>query len=125
MEVTEDNSGLEGTTPVWVPEQMLSAWADYSFYDGSAAGLTVGAGFRHIGESELNATNTAGKVPDVNLVDLALSYDLSYMSPSLSGTEVGLSVSNLFNEEYYSCFDELNCWVGSERTVQAKVAYTF
>ncbi|MFL1482867.1 TonB-dependent siderophore receptor [Marinobacter sp. LN3S78] len=125
VEVTEDNTGLEGNTPVWVPEQMLSAWADYSFFDGSAEGLTLGAGFRHIGESELNATNTAGKVPDANLVDLALTYDLSYAAPSLSGTEVGLSVNNLFNEEYYSCFDELNCWVGAERTVQAKVSYTF
>ncbi|WP_328188025.1 TonB-dependent siderophore receptor [Marinobacter sp. OP 3.4] len=125
VEVTEDNTGLEGNTPVWVPEQMLSAWADYSFFDGSVAGLTLGAGFRHIGESELNATNTAGKVPDANLVDLALTYDLSHAAPGLSGTEVGLSVNNLFNEEYYSCFDELNCWVGEERTVQAKVSYTF
>lgn len=125
MEVTEDNSGLEGNRPVWVPEQLLSAWADYSFYEGNAAGLIVGAGVRHIGESEVNASNTAGKVPEVNLVDLALTYDLSYVAPDLAGTEVGLSVNNLFNEEYYTCFDELNCWVGAERTIQAKVSYTF
>ena len=125
MEVTEDNSGLEGKTPVWVPEQLLSAWADYSFYDGSAAGLTIGAGVRHIGEAEVNATNTAGKVPDVNLVDLALTYDVGQLAPDLRGTELGLSVNNLFNEDYYTCFDELNCWVGAERTVQAKVSYTF
>lgn len=125
VEVTEDNTGLEGNTPVWVPEQLLSAWADYTFFDGHAAGLTLGAGFRHIGEAELNATNTAGKVPDANLVDLALTYDLSHVAPDLTGTKVGLSINNLFNEEYYSCFDELNCWVGAERTVQAKVSYTF
>lgn len=125
MEVTEDNSGLEGKTPVWVPEQLLSAWADYSFYDGSAAGLTIGAGVRHIGEAEVNATNTAGKVPDVNLVDLALTYDVGQLAPDLRGTELGLSVNNLFNEDYYTCFDELNCWIGAERTVQAKVSYTF
>lgn len=124
VEVTEDNSGLEGKTPVWVPEQMLSLWGDYGVLAGPLQGLTAGAGVRYIGEAELDAANT-GKVPDATLVDLALTYELGHASASLQGAELGLSVNNLFDERYYSCFDSMNCWFGAERTVEASVSYTF
>lgn len=124
VEVTEDNSGLEGNTPVWVPEQMLSLWGDYGFLGGPLQGLTAGAGVRYIGEAELDAANT-GKVPDATLVDLAFTYELGYASASLQGAAVGLSVNNLFDERYYSCFDSMNCWFGAERTVEASVSYSF
>ena len=125
VEVTRDNSGLEGRTPVWVPEQLVSAWADYGFYDGTLRGLTAGVGVRYIGEAELNATTNEGKVPDSTLVDIALRYDLGQAAAGFSGTTLGLSVNNLADERYYSCFDELNCWFGEERTVEASVAYSF
>jgi iron complex outermembrane recepter protein len=125
VEVTKDNTGLEGQTPVWVPEQLLSLWADYGFYDGPLDGLVAGIGTRYIGEAEYNAATNEGEVPDVTLVDIALRYDLGQASQSLRGTELGLSVNNLTNERYYSCFDASNCWFGEERTVEASVSYTF
>ncbi len=124
VEVTEDNSGLEGKTPVWVPEQLISAWADYTFFDGVLAGTRAGMGVRYIGEAELDALNT-DKVPDATLLDIALGYDLGYASTALRGATVGLSVNNLLDERYYSCFDGLNCWFGAERSVEAKVGYSF
>ena len=125
VEVTEDNTGLEGKTPIWVPEQMVSAWADYGFYDGALRGLTAGAGVRYIGEAELDAVTNEGKVPSATLVDVAIRYDLGMASAALKGTTLGLSVNNLMDERYYSCFDALNCWFGEERTVEASVAYAF
>ncbi len=124
MEITRDNSGLEGKTPVWVPEQLFSAWVDYGFTSGALKGLTAGTGVRYIGEMELDAANS-GKVPDATLMDLALTYDLRYLSNKLRGAELGLSVNNLFDERYYSCYDANNCWFGAERTVEASVSYTF
>lgn len=124
VETTRDNSGLEGKTPVWVPEKMISAWADYGFYEGSLNGLTIGAGVRHIGEMELDAANS-GNVPEANLVDVALTYDLQHLDEQLKGTEIGLSVNNLFDDRYYSCFDDRNCWFGAERTVEANLSHTF
>ncbi|WP_148863647.1 TonB-dependent siderophore receptor [Marinobacter fonticola] len=131
-EVTEGNSEanagsvgvVEGTTPVWVPEHMASAWADYSFFDGVLAGLNAGMGVRYIGEAELDASNT-DQVPDATLLDLALGYDLGYVSSTLRGASIGVSVNNATDERYYSCYDGLNCWFGAERTVEASLAYTF
>lgn len=125
VEVTRDNTGLEGQTPVWVPEQLMSVWADYGFYQGPLDGLVAGIGARYIGEAEYNAATNEGKVPDATLVDIALRYNLGRVASSLRGTELGLSVNNLTDERYYSCFDSSNCWFGEERTVEASVSYTF
>ncbi len=125
VEVTKDNNGLQGQTPVWVPEHLLSVWADYGFYNGPLDGLVAGIGARYIGESEYDATTNEGQVPDVTLLDIALRYSLGQLSPGLRGTELGLSVNNLTNERYFSCYDSSNCWFGEERTVEASVSYTF
>jgi len=125
VEVTKDNTGLEGQTPVWVPDQLVSVWADYGFYDGPLDGLVAGLGVRYIGESEYDAATNEGEVPDATLIDVALRYNLAELSHTLKGTEVGLSVNNLTDERYYSCFDSSNCWFGEERTVEASVSYTF
>lgn len=125
VEVTKDNSGLEGQTPVWVPEQLVSAWADYGFYEGPLNGLVAGLGVRYIGEAEYDAATNDGQVPDATLIDVAFRYSLGQLSHTLRGTELGLSVNNLTDERYYSCFDANNCWFGEERTVEASVSYTF
>ncbi|OUR72526.1 ligand-gated channel protein [Methylophaga sp. 41_12_T18] len=124
MEVTKDNSGLEGKTPVWVAEQTASLWANYDVSSGSFAGLRAGLGIRYIGETELDAANT-DTVPSYTLVDLALSYDLGQLDSSMRGTTVSATANNVFDERYYSCYDGNNCWFGAERTVEATVKYEF
>ncbi|MFG1496286.1 TonB-dependent siderophore receptor [Saccharospirillum sp. HFRX-1] len=124
VEITEDETDLEGKTPVWVPEQLLSVWADYGFYNGALDGLTVGLGLRYIGESQLNEQNT-DTVPSTTLMDMSLGYDLGSLNERLNGAELGLSVNNLLDERYATCFDDDNCWFGAERTVEASVSYTY
>ena len=125
VEITKDNSGLKGKTPVWVPEHLLSGWADYSFDQGVLDGLVAGIGARYIGEAEYDATTNTGHVPDVTLLDIALRYDLGKLAHTLRGTEIGLSVNNLTDERYYSCFDSSNCWFGEERTLETSISYSF
>lgn len=125
VEVTKDNAGLKGKTPVWVPEQLLSLWADYGFYGGPLNGLVAGVGIRYIGESEYDASTNDGSVPDVTLLDIALRYPLGRLAPTLDGTELGLSVNNLTDERYFSCYDSANCWFGEERTLEASLSYSF
>lgn len=124
MEVTEDNGGLEGKTPVWVPNQLLSIWADYQFSSGIVAGMNTGLGIRYIGEAQLDEQNS-DTVPSATLVDLSLGYDLGQRLPLLNGADFGLSVNNVLDERYFSCFDASNCWFGAERTIEASLAYTF
>ncbi|MCH7373191.1 MULTISPECIES: TonB-dependent siderophore receptor [Aeromonas] len=123
MEITRDTTDLQGKTPVWVPEQMASLWSNYHM-SGSLQGMRIGAGLRYVGEAQLDAANT-DTVPDYLLMDLAASYDLAALSHSLKGVEASLSVSNLFDETYYSCYDQNNCWFGAERNMEARLKYVF
>lgn len=124
VEVTKDNNGLEGKTPIWVPEQMLSVWANYDVYTGTLAGTTLGYGLRYIGESEIDSLNS-DKVPSATLMDLSVAYDLAGLNASMMGASVRLTVNNLLDEEYYSCYDSSRCWFGSERNVEASLKYEF
>jgi len=124
MKVTEDNTGLEGKTPIWVPEHAANAWLNYYLYNGMAAGTTIGTGIRYVGETQIDALNT-DQVPDYTLVDMSISYDLSYLSDSLDGSSVSVVASNLFGTEYYSCYDSNNCWFGAERNITANVKFSF
>ena len=124
MEVTKDNSGLKGKIPVWVADESASLWANYDVLEGNLAGLTTGIGVRYVGNTQLDATNSA-TLPSYTLVDLALSYDLGRLDSSLVGTTVSTTVNNLFDKRYYSCYDSNNCWFGAERTVEATIKYEF
>ncbi|WP_417599146.1 TonB-dependent siderophore receptor [Oceanospirillum sp.] len=124
VEITKDNNGLQGKTPVWVPEQMLSAWAQYDIYTGSLAGTTLSSGIRHIGEAQMDAANS-DTVPSATMMDLSVAYDLAGLSPDAYGATARISVSNVFDEASYTCYDGNNCWFGAERTVEASLKYDF
>ena len=76
VEITEDSdNGLEGTTPIYVPTHTANLWANYFVYDGILAGSMSSVGVRYVGEMQVDATNTQGKVPDYTVVDLSFAYD--------------------------------------------------
>lgn len=124
MEITKDTTGLEGNTPIYVPEHAATLWTNYYVYNGILGGSRFGAGARYIGERQMDAANT-DTVPGYTVVDLSLGYDLAYLTNSLQGAAVNLSVNNLFDEDTYACYDSANCWYGEERTVEFKFDYKF
>ncbi|MBJ7536364.1 TonB-dependent siderophore receptor [Marinomonas transparens] len=124
VEVTKDNSGIQGKTPIWVPDQQLSTWLHYAPTQSKLSGTSFGAGLRYIGEMELNAANT-GAVPSATLVDLSIGYDLAQLSPQWQGASLQLAVSNALDETYYSCYDESNCWFGADRSFEISGRYEF
>ncbi len=126
VEVTEDSAnGLQGTTPIYVPTHSASLWSTYNVEQGTFNGLRISAGGRYVGQMNMDATNTQGKVPSYIVADMSIGYDLAQLSDSLTGARAELISSNLFDEEYYTCYDSANCWYGAERTFELKVNYEF
>ncbi|MDC5856995.1 TonB-dependent siderophore receptor [Vibrio europaeus] len=126
MKVTEalDQNSV-GTTPIYVPEHSATLWTNYYVYSGVLSGMRFGGGARYMGEMQMDASNTQGKVPSYTVVDLSLGYELGNMSEALSGAHANLVVNNVFDKEYYSCFDKTNCWFGAEQSVELNVKYDF
>lgn len=116
---------LEGTTPIYVPKHSAMAWTNYYVYSGAFEGARIGAGARYVGEMEMDASNTQGKVPAYSVVDMSLGYELGGVSEMLSGAQANLVVNNLFDQEYYSCYDKTNCWFGAEQSIELNINYNF
>lgn len=125
MEVTKDSgNGLQGKQPIYVPKNAASLWANYFIDSDFLAGTRLGGGVRYVGEMQIDAMNT-DTVDGYTLVDLSIGYDLGEVSTSLLGASLNLVASNLFNEEYYTCYDTANCWFGAERTLELNLNYKF
>jgi iron complex outermembrane receptor protein len=57
-------------------------------------------------------------------MDLMLRVDLGRLSPSLRGSNLRLSVNNLFDKSYVaSCMNETYCYWGDARNVTATFTY--
>ncbi|BCL70596.1 ligand-gated channel protein [Vibrio nigripulchritudo] len=126
IETTKDNNPANvGQVPVFVPKEAANLWSNYYVNDGAMQGLRVGGGVRYVGEAVLNDTNdrNTGKVAGYTLVDMSLGYDLSQFSDSLQGASANFVANNLFNTEYYTCWNESHCWYGQERTVELNVKF--
>ena len=126
MEVKQAyDQSLVGTTPIYVPDHSASVWTNYYLDTGALAGARIGGGARYMGEMQMDASNSQGKVPSYTVVDLSLGYDLGNASESLSGAQANLIVNNLFDKEFYSCYNQANCWFGAEQSVELNIKYDF
>lgn len=114
---------LLGMRPQAVPDVYGSAWANYTFRTGPAAGLTIGAGVRHVGSTFGDDYNTL-RTAAYTVADLALKYELGNLYRRLNGAALTLNVNNLFDKEYYSsCSSGFYCQYANRRTVLAGLRY--
>ena len=68
------NPALVGKAPTNTPQQMASAWADYTFQEGPLSGFGFGGGVRYVGSSFADTANLLS-VPSVVLGDAAIHYE--------------------------------------------------
>lgn len=106
--------------------ETASLWAQYTCYDGPAAGLGVGGGVRYVGENYGDAAN-AIYIPSHTLLDASISYDLGYLSRDLKGWQAQVNGSNLTDEYYVSSCQGsiLYCGLGAGRTVLGTLRYSW
>ncbi|RXJ73929.1 hypothetical protein CS022_06490 [Veronia nyctiphanis] len=59
----------------------------------------VSGGAHYVGEMQMDATITQGKVPACTTVDLSLGHELGEIEPSLDVSAINLFATNAFDEE--------------------------
>lgn len=98
---------------------------DYTFENTPLKGLMLGAGARYTGPMEISPANDAGKLGGTTQYDLAASYRMGEILPSLEGLTLKASAQNITNKETLTCYDATNCWIGRDRTYQLGASYSF
>ncbi|MBJ3817036.1 TonB-dependent siderophore receptor [Shimwellia pseudoproteus] len=121
---TKDDT-YKGKRPTQIPENAFTLWGDYTFTETVLNGVTIGGGARYQGPMEVDPANNAGKLGGTTQFDMAASWDLSPLSPSLAGITLKASAQNLTNKATFTCYDSGNCWIGRDRTVQVGASYRF
>lgn len=121
---TEDDK-YKDKRPTQVPENAFNLWGDYTFDSTPLRGLTLGAGARYTGPMEISPANDPGKLGGTVQYDLAASYQMGDLLPSLAGLTLKASAQNITNKETLTCYDATNCWIGRDRTMQVGASYTF
>ncbi|WP_449545310.1 TonB-dependent siderophore receptor [Lelliottia amnigena] len=121
---TEDDK-YQGKRPTQVPENAFNLWGDYTFDSTPLKGLNLGAGARYTGPMEIAPTNDQGKLGGMTQYDLAASYRMGEIMPSLEGLTIKASAQNITNKETFTCYDATNCWIGRDRTYQVGASYSF
>ena len=107
---------LLGRSPTNTPQQLASAWADYTFQEGPLTGFGFGGGVRYVGPSFADTANTL-VVPSVVLGDLAVHYEWR-------NWRAALNVINVTDETYVaSCASATSCFYGDHRRVTASLGY--
>ncbi len=101
--VTRSSTGNQGTTPVSVPRNMASLWADYRV--DALPGLSLGAGVRHVGWQEIDRM----RMPTYTLLDAAVRYQYQQW-------QFALNVKNLADKTYLSACTGV-CLYGDARNV--------
>lgn len=89
---------LEGKTPVNVPEQQARLYLEYAL--PRPLGLTLTAGANYFGARQVDAANT-DELDAATTVDLGLRYQTRLNGHGLT---LGLNVSNLFDQAYWSYY---------------------
>lgn len=74
---------------------------------------------------EISPANDAGKLGGTTQYDLAASYRMGELAPSLEGLTLKASAQNVTNKETLTCYDATNCWIGRDRTFRVGASYSF
>lgn len=118
-----------GTGLIGVGDGNMSARLDWTAKSGRFAGLSLGAGLRHVEHvygGVVDGVQTY--TPAYTLTDALVSYDLGAADARLKGLRLSANVTNVFDRQYLtSCY--LNyfawCWYGQRRTAQATVSWSW
>ncbi|MBS1086481.1 TonB-dependent siderophore receptor [Gluconobacter sphaericus] len=109
-----------------------SLFAFYTMPSGPAKGLGFGGGMRYSNKSYGGEASYGSVwVPQYAVFDASIRYDLSNLSHSLHGWNVGASVRNLFDKNFianclsYASYGQEFCYYGERRNAQANIGFNW
>ncbi|GBR71877.1 TonB-dependent siderophore receptor [Gluconobacter kanchanaburiensis] len=109
-----------------------SLFAFYTMPSGPAKGLGFGGGMRYSNKSYGGEASYGSVwVPQYAVFDASVRYDLSNLSRSLHGWNVGASVRNLFDKNFianclsYASYGQEFCYYGERRNAQANIGFNW
>lgn len=112
----DPDSSLIGKTPPNTPQQVASAWGDYTIKNGRFTGLGFGAGVRYRGASYADLANQF-LVPSAVVGDAAIHYEWD-------GWRLALNVNNILDKTYVaSCSSIYACYYADRRRATASISY--
>ncbi|MBB4952603.1 iron complex outermembrane receptor protein [Agrobacterium vitis] len=119
-EIKEDGiNGNVGKRPQRVPNNIASAWLDYTIPgDGVRGDLTLGGGVRYVGSSYGDDANTV-KVAAYTVVDAMASYKVT------NNVTLAVNAKNLFDKKYVTTTYYGSSYYGDRRTVLGTLKYTW
>ncbi|WP_297574978.1 TonB-dependent siderophore receptor [uncultured Deefgea sp.] len=121
MSISNGDPLQEGKRPRQSPEQLASAWLNYT----PVHGARLGGGVRYVGKSYADIANQL-EVPAVTLFDLSLSVDMGIWWSQMKGASLQVTGKNLFDKDYVaSCYDENYCYFGNARSVVTSFKYVW
>ncbi|MFG1359077.1 TonB-dependent siderophore receptor [Xanthobacter pseudotagetidis] len=112
-EITEGE--YAGNRPANVPENMGNVWLQYSFKNGTLAGLGIAGGVRYVG-SRYALDNNSIFLDANTLFDAALTYEKGPYKAQIN-------VNNIANETYVASCGFFGCYYGNGRTVIGQLSY--
>lgn len=129
--VEDDDPTIVGQQVELVPWHQAALWAMYDFASRGVPGLTLGAGIKYFGKTNLPDDvdidpngRSYRNVPGYVTVDALARLDLGALNPSMKGFQAQLNAKNLLNKKTYSCTSALaGCNYGQPRSVLATLSY--
>jgi iron complex outermembrane recepter protein len=120
--IEDDDPDLVGKRRSLIPLHQVSFWAAYDFTSLGIRGLTLGAGARYVGRTNLPEADL--EVPSYVLVDAMASLDLGKVNGAWNGYHAQFNAKNLFDEDSVSCSLAVQgCDYGQPATFTGTVSY--
>lgn len=113
-----------GKSVPYVPKNMFSVFADYTFSSTRLKGFGINWGARYTGFTYADNVESFKTLPYI-LFDLGAHYDFGQSISALRGLKAQLAVSNLANTYYVSECQTDYCYLGQGRRVYGNLTYNW
>ncbi|MET0313437.1 MAG: TonB-dependent siderophore receptor [Hansschlegelia sp.] len=122
--IEDEDSSIVGQQLSLVPWNQASVWAIYDVTRAGVPGLSIGAGAKYFGKTNIPDDPAHRNVPGYVTVDAVARLDLGKLNPAMQGFQAQINAKNVLDKKTYSCTAAIaGCNYGQPRTIVATLSY--